>query len=156
MKAMRLLLVIPLLVFGSMAAQAQEPPTLDRVEELARLGRTEEARDALRAWWSEAGPKASRRDTQRGLWLRGRLTPDPAEAALDFQRLVVEYPGGPFSVLALLRLAQAAYAAGDSATAAETVARLSLEYPASPVRREAEAWLATAGPVPRRAAGAEP
>ncbi len=138
-----------LLSVGGTRLAAQEPPTLDRVEELARLGRTEEARVAVGEWWRTAGPKASRRETQRGLWLRGQLTPDAARAALDFNRLVVEYPGGPFSDLALLRLAQASYAAGDSAAAAAQVERLLLEYPSSPIRSEAEAWLATAGPVPQ-------
>jgi len=140
--------LVLVLALGGAHAAAQEPPTLDRVEELARLGRTEEARVLVGEWWRTAGPKASRRDAQRGLWLRGQLTSDAAQAVLDFNRLVVEYPGGPWSVMALLRLAQASYAAGDSAAAAAHVERLLLEYPASPVRREAEAWLATAGPVP--------
>lgn len=132
---------------------AQEPPTLDRVEELARLGRAAEARELVAAWWEAAGPRPSRRDLQRGLWLRGSLNPDPEVASLDFRRLVIEFPGGAYSHLALFRLAQVAYAAGDSAAAAEMVAQLGREYPASPVRREAEAWLATAGPVPERVAG---
>jgi hypothetical protein len=153
MNAKRALPVLFLvLALGGAPAGAQEPPTLDRVEELARLGRTEEARVMALEWWRSSGPRASRRDTQRGLWLRGQLTPDAAQAVLDFNRLVVEYPGGPWSDLALLRLAQAAYAAGDSAAAAAHVARLLLEYPASPVRSEAEAWLATAGPVSQPAA----
>ncbi len=160
MNAKRALLVVVLvLVFGlgGARAAAQEPPTLDRVEELARAGRVEEARAMVGEWWRSAGPKASRRDTQRGLWLRGQLTSDAAQAVLDFNRLVVEYPGGPWSDMALLRLAQAAYAAGDSAGAAGHVERLLREYPASPVRAEAEAWLATAGPVPAAAvAQAEP
>ncbi len=134
-------------------AQEREPPSLDHVEELARQGRTSEARDVLTAWWAAEGAEASRRDTQRGLWLRGILTTDPAEAEFDFQRLVIEYPGGLYADRALLRLAQGAYAAGDSATAAAYVARLAREYPATSARREAEAWLATAGPVPPRAGG---
>jgi hypothetical protein len=150
MNATRAILALVLLLsVGGARLAAQEPPTLDRVEELARLGRTEEARAVVGEWWRTAGPNASRRDTQRGLWLRGQLTPGAAQAALDFNRLVVEYPGGPFSDLALLRLAQASYAAGDSAAAAAQVERLLLEYPSSPIRSEAEAWLATAGPVPQ-------
>lgn len=132
---------------------AQEPPTLDRVEELTRLGRTEEARTSLVAWWESEARGASRRDVQRGLWLRGRLTVDPTQADLDFRRLVIEFPGGPWSDQALFRLAQSAYAVGDSAAAAAQIQRLSVEYPASPVRREAEAWLATAGPPPERPEG---
>lgn len=153
MNAKRVILALVLLVsVGSVRLAAQEPPTLDRAEELARAGRTEEARTVVGEWWRTVGPKASRRDTQRGLWLRGQLTSDATQAALDFNRLVVEYPGGPFSDMALLRLAQASYAAGDSAAAAAQVERLLLEYPSSPIRSEAEAWLATAGPVPASAA----
>jgi hypothetical protein len=152
MNAKRTLLGLVVLLAVCVArVAAQEPPTLDRVEELARLGRTEEARVLIGEWWRAVGPKASRRDTQRGLWLRGQLTSDAGQAALDFNRLVIEYPGGPWSDMALLRLAQASYAAGDSAAAAAQVARLLQEYPASPVRSEAEAWLATAGPVPKPA-----
>ena len=134
--------------------RGQEPPALDRVEELSRAGRTQEARDVLAAWWEAESGKARRRDVQRGLWLRGRLTADPAQAAIDFRRLVIEYPGGPYSDQALFRLAQGAFAAGDSVAAAEHVARLAREYPTSPTRREAEAWLATAGPVPAPVAAA--
>lgn len=157
MNAKHLLLVLALLLAPAGARlAAQEPPTLDRVEELARLGRVPEARALVGEWWRTAGPKASRRDVQRGLWLRGQLTSDAAQAALDFNRLVVEYPGGPWSDMALLRLAQAAFAAGDSAGAAAGVERLLREYPASPVRSEAEAWLVTAGPVPRPDSAAAP
>lgn len=134
----------------------QEPPTLDRVDELTRLGRTEEARTVLLEWWGSVGGQATRRDVQRALWMRGTLTVDPAQADLDFRRLVIEYPGGPFSDMALFRLAQAAYARGDSVEAARQVARLTLEYPGSSVRRDAEAWLANAGPVPQALPGTEP
>jgi cell division protein FtsN len=79
---------------------------------------------------------------------------DPTQAGLDFRRLVIEYPGGPYSDQALFRLAQAAYAVGDSLAAVEHVNRLVREYPSSVARREAEAWLATAGPAPPRVATA--
>lgn len=127
---------------------AQQIPTLDRVEELTRQGLAAEARVLLQEWWSREADGASRTDAQRGLWLRGRLSTDPAQAEIDFRRLVVEYPGGPYSDQALFRLAQAAHAAGDSAAAAGHVEQLAREYPASPVRREAQAWLAMAGPAP--------
>jgi cell division septation protein DedD len=80
--------------------------------------------------------------------MRGSLTVDPEQAALDFRRLVIEYPGGPFSDQALLRLAQAAHASGDGDAALVYVGTLMQDYPASPVRRVAEAWLASAGPAP--------
>jgi len=146
-RRVRWTLVLALLQPAAAAAQ-QQALTLDSVEELARMGRTESAREALHRWWDRSSAGASRREAQRALWLRGKLTLDPDEAALDFHRLVVEYPGGPYSDLALLRLAQAAFAQGDSAQAARDVGRLVQEYPSSAVRREAEAWLASAGPPP--------
>jgi cell division septation protein DedD len=130
------------------AAAAPDTVTLDRVEDLVQAGRTEDARAVLLTWWSRVLPKASRRDVQRGLWLRARLTVDPSQAALDYQRLVVEYPGGPYSAQALFRLAQAAWESGDSAGAARDVAHLARDYPGSRVRGDADAWLAAAGPPP--------
>jgi DNA polymerase III delta subunit len=127
---------------------AQEHTSLEGVDDLARMGRTEEARAALVAWWESDRQEASRRDVQRALWLRGSLTVDPDLAALDFRRLVIEYPGGPFSDRALLRLAQAAHASGDGDAARGHIVSLTRDYPTSPVRREGEAWLDDAGPAP--------
>jgi cell division septation protein DedD len=132
-----------LLATSSVGAQS-----LDRVEELARLGRTEEARAMLSQWWTDARPGAAQRDLQRGLWLRGRLTVDPNLAELDYQRLVVLYPSSPFAPQALLRLAQSAHASGDAEDAARHVGTIARDYPTSPVRAEAEAWLRGAGAPP--------
>ena len=135
-----------LAIFGvPLAAQVSG---LERVEELTRLGRTAEARSLLIEWWNRDRAAAPRDDQQRALWLRGRLTVDPATAQLDFRRLTILYPGGAFTDRALLRLAQAAHALGDGAEAEAQVATLKRDYPNSAVRREAEAWLAAAGPVP--------
>jgi cell division septation protein DedD len=122
--------------------------SLDRVEELSRLGRTEEARAMLGEWWEEARDAASQRDLQRGLWLRGRLTVDPNLAELDYQRLVVLYPSSPYAPQALLRLAQSAFANGDGAAADRHVATIVRDYPTSPARTEAEAWRRAAGTPP--------
>jgi cell division septation protein DedD len=130
------------------AAALAQGASLDRVEELARLGRTEEARSALAEWWSGARDEASQRDLQRGLWLRGRLTVDPVQAELDYQRLVVLYPSGPYTPEALLRLAQSAHAHGDAEAARRHVEALARDYPTSPSRTQAEAWLRSAGPAP--------
>jgi len=121
---------------------------LEQVEQLTRLGRTEEARDALMGWWSDERPDASRRDVQRGLWLRGRLTVDPIQAELDFRRLAVLYPSGQFTPDAIMRLAQASFAMGDEAAARRYVATLVRDYPRAEARDRAEVWLADAGPVP--------
>lgn len=141
MRALPLVLSFVLMVAPSSVA-GQEPATLDRADDLARAGRTEEARVELLRWWEGEFRGASRQHVQRGLWLRGRLTVDPTQAELDFRRLVVEYPGGPFSGQALLRLAQSALAAGDSASAATQARRLVVEYPAAAGRLDAEEWLA--------------
>jgi cell division septation protein DedD len=141
--AAALLLLGPVLAAAPVAGQA-----LDRVEELVRLGRTEDARTVLQEWWTAERDDAPQRDQQRGLWLRGRLTPDPTLAELDFQRLVVLYPSSPFAPQALLRLAQSAHAHGDGAAAERHVASIVRDYPASPTRADAEAWLRAAGTPP--------
>ncbi len=140
---------------GVDAQGANEETSLERVEELTRLGRTEEARSLLIRWWSEGRDEASRRDRQRALWIRGRLTVDPAQAELDFQRLVLEFPGGDFSDQALLRLAQAAWAEGDGEAMEVWMGRLTRDYPGSPVVPEARRWREGAGPLPE-ASGAAP
>jgi cell division septation protein DedD len=121
---------------------------LERVERLTRMGQTEEARAALLAWWEDGRADASRRELQRGLWLRGRLTVDPVQAELDFRRLAVLYPSGQFTPDAILRLAQASYAMGDDEEARRFVETLVRDYPRSEAREAAEDWLADAGPVP--------
>lgn len=129
-------------------ASSQSPPTLDEVEQLERSGRTEEARQVLLRWWDDQYSEAPRLDVQRGLWLRARLTVDPGQASLDYRRLVVEYPGGPYADLALLRLAQGAFALGDSASARQSFERLQRDYAGSAVAREAAAWWTDRGPLP--------
>jgi cell division septation protein DedD len=130
------------------AAAPAAGQALDRVEELVRLGRTNDARTVLQEWWTGERDDAPQRDLQRGLWLRGRLTPDPTLAELDFQRLVVLYPSSPFAPQALLRLAQSAHAHGDGAAAERHVASIVRDYPTSPTRADAEAWLRSAGTPP--------
>jgi cell division septation protein DedD len=146
-----LALALSVLATAPLSAQS-----LDRVEELARLGRSDEARALLVEWWEESRDAAPQRDLQRGLWLRGRLTVDPNLAELDYQRLVVLYPSSPFAPQALLRLAQSAHAHGDGAGAERYVSTITRDYPTSPVRTEAESWLRGAGTPPTPAAGSRP
>lgn len=142
------------LAAGALPASGQSSE-LDRAEELARLGRVEEARQILTAWWAGPRTAAPARELQRGLWLRGRLTVDPAQAELDFQRIVVLYPSSPYAPQALFRLAQSAHARGDAEAARGHVAALVRDYPNSPSRQQAEAWLSAAGPAPPREGGAQ-
>ena len=145
MRQRTLIALSAMLVAGAPAA-AQS--SLERVEELTRLGRAEEARTALTRWWENDEESASRRDLQRALWLRGRLTVDPLQAELDFQRLAVLYPSGQFTPDAILRLAQASFAMGNEEAARRYVDTLERDYPRSEARDRAAAWLADAGPVP--------
>lgn len=149
MRHVRVAVTIPIalaaLACGSAVLAAQGPAGLEAVDALVRSGRTEEARVALLGWWEDGWEGAGREDAQRALWLRARLTVDPAEAELDYQRLAIEYPGGLYSDEALLRLAQAAHALGDSGAAAGYAAALTRDYPESAAGREARDWLARVG-----------
>ena len=118
---------------------AQE--SLDIVDSLAAAGRADEARTALEAWWDNERVPSGRLDRQRGLWLRAVLTVDPRMAGLDFQRLVLEYPGGSHSDEALLRLGLISAAAEDLPRAAGYFRTLVTDYPRSPQRRRAQEWL---------------
>jgi hypothetical protein len=162
----RLAALVSLLALGILAAGASQVAAqaggLREVERLAAEGQANRARALLIAWWDGEYDRADREDQQRALWLRARLTVDPAQATRDYQRLVVLYPGGTFTDRALLRLAQAAHAMGDGVQAREHVEALARDYPGSPVRREAEEWLRSAGdpplarPAEARAQGAAP
>lgn len=114
---------------------------LERVENLALSGRAEDAREILTTWWEGNFAGGTRIDRQRGLWLRGLLTVDPDLASLDFQRLVVEYPGGPFTAEALVRLGGAADAHNDLEEAEGHFLTLLRDYPGSRFETLARAWL---------------
>jgi cell division septation protein DedD len=114
---------------------------LGQVEALALSGQAEEARELLSAWWDGNFEDATRIDRQKGLWLRGLLTVDPDLAELDFQRLVVEYPGGPFTAEALVRLGGAAEARREFDQAERHFRTLLRDYPGSRYQTLAQGWL---------------
>lgn len=129
---------------GPLAAQAG-PPSLARVDSMVAAGLAEEARGVLSRWWTQESARADRGDLQRAIWLRAVLTVDPTQAALDYQRLVLEHPGGAWSDRALLRLAQLAAARGDAAKARTQLRSLLRDYPGSPMREEASGLLRSLG-----------
>lgn len=153
-----ILLLLALFLFptgmqrGILAAQST---VLDTVEDHISEGRFPEAREGLERWWAGESD-ASREARQQALWLRARLTVDPSLAELDYRRLVVEYPGGPWSDAALLRLAQGAEFRGDEATAAQYLEILVRDYPTSPHRVEARDRMVRMGtPRPTMGEGTE-
>ena len=134
-----LLSAVILAVGVAVPVGAQE--SLATVDSLALAGRADEARTALDSWWLNERAGSNRRDRQHGLWLRAILTVDPNMAGLDFQRLVLEYPGGSYSDEAMLRLGLISAGAGDLPRAAGYFRTLVTDYPRSPRRRQAEEWL---------------
>jgi hypothetical protein len=115
---------------------------LARTEGLVAEGRFAQARELLEGWWNSGAQGASRQDLQTGIWLRALLTVDPDMADLDYRRLVVEFPGGPYSDESLLRLSRGAEARGDLPAARRYLSILVRDYPDSPHRPEARSLLA--------------
>ena len=120
---------------------SQEGPSLSEVEALISRGRIMEARETLENWWTARFSMASRTDRQRSIWLRGKLTVDPSMAELDFKRLILEFPGGPYSDDALFRLGLSAELRGDLRGAQSFFDALLRDYPSSPRVSEAEEWV---------------
>lgn len=114
---------------------------LDQAEAFLDRGLVFRARDRVDEWWYNRRARAGRPELQRGIWLRGRLTVDPSLAALDFRRLVLEFPGGEFTDDALLRLAMEADLMGDFAQAAAYFRTLARDYPTSRFQMLASSWL---------------
>lgn len=137
--------LVLLLATAGLGVQLQAQEGLEAVDALASAGRTEEARATLESWWEDDRPTAGRRDRQRALWLRAVLTVDPSMAGLDYQRLVLGYPGGPYSDDALTRLGFISAADGNLVRAADFFRTLVRDYPRSPERRGARAWLSENG-----------
>lgn len=139
----------------------QEGASLAEVEGLMSGGHIADARTALESWWNLRFNSASRDQKQRGIWLRGRLTVDPSMAELDYRRLVLEFPGGPFSDDALFRIGLSAENRGDLREAQRSFESLVRDYPTSPRVPDARDWLRdhegaiAALPVVRRAPAPE-
>jgi hypothetical protein len=130
-----------LLVFAIPGALAGQDSDLDQVERLIAEGRFASARLGLQDWIDTTEPEASWTERQRGIWLRALLTIDPGMAEQDFRRLVVEYPAGPFSDRALLRLAQGAHARAEASRALSYLQALIRDYPSSPYATDARALI---------------
>ncbi len=134
---MTILLILAAVLIKSPTCVRAQSPDLDGVERLIAEGRFGSARSVLQGWLDASGGAVVWADRQRGMWLRGLLTVDPEMAELDLRRLVVEYPGGPFSDQALIRLAHGARAQSDDVQALEYLKVFLRDYPESTLRNEA-------------------
>jgi len=115
--------------------------TLNRAQVRMDEGRIREARLELTQWWDVSRASGSDGELQRALWLRGLLTVDPRIADVDFRRLLLEFPQGPYTGQARLRLAQSAHARGDLEAAKEHYVALERDFPSGGLRLAARAWL---------------
>lgn len=143
------LVAVAAAVLAPSAAAAQD--ALQQAETFASHAQADSARAILELWWEADWADAPREQRQHGLWLRARLTVDPLIAEVDYQRLVEEFPGGPYSDRALSRLALLSVAEGNSPSAADYYEALVSEYPNSSHRDEAQEWLRRNAPEVRRA-----
>ena len=149
--SIRTVMLLTLVSLASPPSLAAQERSLVQVERFVSTGRAEEARAMLLEWWGNERSDASRADVQLGLWLRGRLTVDPGQAARDFRRLVIEYPSGRYADQALFRLVQGAYAQGQPELVRTYMTSLTRDHSDSEVLKQAEAWMgrvSTAGPPP--------
>jgi len=100
----------------------------------------------LLEWWGENEAEAEVRGLDHALWLRARLTVDPAIAEADLGQIVGEFAGSDRAAAASLRLAQLADARGDRSGAEARLRELLREYPDNPVRVEARDLLESFAP----------
>ncbi len=118
-----------------------QTPSLEEVDRLVAAGQVDQARGLLELWWGDRYDGADRLERQRALLQRARLTSDAQEAEPLYRRLAVEFPGGPYTDEALLRLAQLAEIRGDWEQARRHLGTLLEQHSESPLRLEARAWL---------------
>jgi tetratricopeptide (TPR) repeat protein len=110
---------------------------LGGVDSLIAVGNYTEARAALAEWWKNP----DRGGEARALFLRARLTTDPALAQEDYLALVLGHPDADERAAALLYLGQGLSAAGDHYRAITYLERLVRDYPSSQFRPTALLWL---------------
>jgi cell division septation protein DedD len=119
--------------------------SLHLAELFAEQGRIDDARAEVLAWFEIRGDEATPNEVQHGLWLRGRFAKDPAAGLADLDRLVDDYPDGPYTGHALAWLASAAAESGDDARAAALYTRVAQSHAESEPASAARDWLRQRG-----------
>ena len=117
---------------------------LDHAEGRILGGQFGEARGLLDRWRRE-NPAAARTDQEqqaRYHLLAARLSTNADTAEYNYLTVAVDYPTARAAPEALLRLAQARHARGDTTQAASYLERLLADYPNSELRPLGAVWLA--------------
>ena len=109
-----------------------------RIQRLAANGQGDAAR-ALVQQEFDAAPTGSSRYVQALYW-RAVVAATAADAERDLRTLVVDYPLSPWSVEALMRLAQLEMTRGDMDKALAHLDRVLAEHPTDPARPRASFW----------------
>jgi hypothetical protein len=141
MRTSRALALAVLLTMPS-ALWAQRGP-LDQVETRVANAELDAAR-ALLHRWRTSHPGADPEDLARYHLLSARLTSSADTAEDNYLTIALTYPTARVAPEALLRLAQARLARGDSAQAIQYLERLLSDYPNSDPRTLGAVWLARA------------
>jgi predicted negative regulator of RcsB-dependent stress response len=111
-----------------------------RVQRLAANGEGEAARALVQREFEQA-PTASPRFIEALYW-RAVVAATAADAERDLRTLIVDYPLSPWSVEALMRLAQLEMTRRDMDQALAHLNRVIIEHPNSPQRPRASFWIA--------------
>lgn len=142
----RLLFAIPLVMLALHAGAQTIDSALTtdtvflRVQRLAANGQGDAAR-ALAQEQFEAAPTASPRFVEALYW-RAVVASTAADAERDLRTIIVDYPLSPWSVEALMRLAQLEMTRRDMDQALAHLNRVMVEHPNSPSRPKASFWIA--------------
>jgi cell division septation protein DedD len=135
-------LALGVALHGPVSAQG-DATTLDRIDSLVARSRFRDAVAALDAWErAHTGSKttasrATSADRARALMLRARLTQSSDSVRTIYVDLAASYPSSPEAPIALLRLAQLAYAEDDTLRALSYIQRLARDYQSTDANREA-------------------
>lgn len=125
---------------GSADSSATADTIFLRVQRLAANGEGEAAR-ALVQHEFELAPTASPRFVEALYW-RAVVAATAADAERDLRTIIVDYPLSPWSVEALMRLAQLEMTRRDMDQALAHLNRVIIEHPNSTQRPRASFWIA--------------
>lgn len=130
-------LMFALLVTATPSVAQQDSLMLEAVR-LATEGQSDSARAIVE---SQLGRLSSNDALYAEVLFTAGMVSDTARvAARYFRRVSIEYSRSPWADMALMRLAQLAFAAGDLEDVQRYAQRILLDYPLSPVRGQAAFW----------------